>query len=90
MYLPITGLPPLNDNQFYYHEIIGYRVTDQTHGDIGIIEDVLDLPHQALFQIRFGEKEILIPVVDEIILKIDKRQKLLLIRAPEGLIEIYL
>ena len=90
MYLPITGLPPLNDNQFYYHEIIGYRVTDQTHGDIGIIEDVLDLPHQALFQIRFGEKEILIPVVDEIILKVDKRQKLLLIRAPDGLIEIYL
>jgi 16S rRNA processing protein RimM len=90
MYLPITDLPALKGNQFYYHEIIGFRVSDQQHGEIGVIEDVLDLPHQSLFQIRFGDKEILIPVVDEVILKVDKTNKLLLIRAPEGLIEIYL
>ncbi|MEI6173155.1 MAG: ribosome maturation factor RimM [Bacteroidota bacterium] len=90
MFMPITELPPLKGNQFYYHEIIGFRVTDHKHGDIGVIEDVLDLPHQSLFQIRFGEKEILIPVVDEVIQKVDKKKKLLLIKAPEGLIEIYL
>jgi len=90
MFLPITDLPTLKGNQFYYHEIIGFHVTDHKHGDIGVIEDVLDLPHQSLFQIRFGEKEILIPVVDEVIQKVDKKKKLLLIKAPEGLIEIYL
>jgi len=90
MFLPISELPVLKGNQFYYHEIIGFHVTDHKHGDIGVIEDVLDLPHQSLFQIRFGEKEILIPVVDEVIQKVDKKKKLLLIKAPEGLIEIYL
>jgi 16S rRNA processing protein RimM len=90
MHLPVTELPALTGNQFYYHEIIGFRVLDQKHGDIGVIEDILDLPHQALFQVRFGEKEILVPVVDEIILKVDKKKKQLLINAPEGLIEIYL
>ena len=64
MFLPITELPTLKGNQFYYHDIVAFHVTDCTHGDIGVVEDVLDLPHQALFQIRFGEKEILIPVVD--------------------------
>jgi 16S rRNA processing protein RimM len=90
MYLPVTDLPALKGNQFYYHEIIGFRVTDHKHGDIGVIEDVLDLPQQALFQIRFGEKEILIPVVDAVIQKVDKKNKILMIKAPEGLIEIYL
>jgi len=90
MYLPITELPALKGNRFYFHEIIGFQVIDQNHGNIGVIEGILELPHQSLFQIRFGEKEILIPVVDEIIQKVDRRKKLLMIGAPAGLIEIYL
>ncbi|MEI6682299.1 MAG: ribosome maturation factor RimM [Bacteroidota bacterium] len=90
MYLPVTALPALKGNQFYFHEIIGYRVVDGHHGDIGIIEDILEMPHQSLFQIRHGEKEILVPVVDDIIRTVDRKKKLLLIEAPDGLIEIYL
>jgi 16S rRNA processing protein RimM len=90
MYLPVTKLPALKGNKFYYHEIKGFEVIDQNHGNIGVIEDILELPLQSLFQIRHGEKEILIPVVDEIIQKIDRKKKILMIGAPPGLIEIYL
>jgi 16S rRNA processing protein RimM len=90
MYLPVTQLPKLSGNRFYYHEIKGFNVMDEHHGDIGFIEDILELPHQALFQVRFGEKEILVPIVDEIILKVDRKKKVLFIDAPAGLIEIYL
>ena len=90
MYLPVTSLPALKGNQFYFHEIIGYRVVDEHHGDIGIIEDILEMPHQSLFQSRHGEKEILVPVVDDIIRKVDRKKKQVMIEAPEGLIEIYL
>jgi len=90
MYLPITTLPVLKGSQFYYHEIKGFQVIDQNHGKIGVIDDILELPHQSLLQIRLGEKEILIPIVDEIIKKVDRGKKLLMIEAPAGLIEIYL
>ena len=90
MYLPVTQLPALKGNRFYYHEIIGFQIVDQTHGNIGVVDDILELPHQSLFQVRHGEKEILIPVVDEIIQKVDRRKKLLMIEALPGLIEIYL
>ena len=63
---------------------------DNQHGNIGKVEYVLDLPQQSLMQIVFGEKEILIPIVDEIVLKVDRRKKEIHILAPEGLIEIYL
>jgi len=90
MYLPVTGLPVLKGKRFYFHEIRGFRVIDQVHGEIGVIKDILELPHQSLFQVIHGEKEILIPVVDEIILKVDRKNKILMIAAPPGLIEIYL
>ena len=90
MYLPANMLPPLRGKEFYYHEITGFSVIDNQHGDIGKVECVLDLPQQSLMQIVFGEKEILIPIVDEIVLKVDRRKKEIHILAPEGLIEIYL
>jgi 16S rRNA processing protein RimM len=90
VYLSLDKLPQLKDDQFYFHEIIGYRVIDDTIGDIGFVKDVLELPMQELIQIDKDGKEILIPVADELIEKVDRENKILYISAPEGLIEIYL
>lgn len=90
LYLPLNLLPPLKGNKFYYHEVAGFRVIDKNRGDIGIIEQVLDFPHQAVLQVMLNEKEILIPVNDEIINKVDRQNKTIEVTAPEGLIEIYI
>jgi 16S rRNA processing protein RimM len=89
MYLPVSILPPLKGDQFYFHEVIGFKVLDSRHGDIGILVDILPLPHQSLLQITKGKREILIPLVDEIIQQVDRNTKTIFIIAPEGLIEIY-
>jgi 16S rRNA processing protein RimM len=90
LYLPLSFLPPLKGKQFYFHEVVGYKVKDNIHGDIGIIEEVLDYPQQVIFQIRNGENEILIPAKEEFIDNIDRANKQINICAPEGLIDIYL
>ena len=90
IYLPVELLPKLKGNRFYYHEVTGFKVIDETHGDIGKIDRVIDLPNNPLFAVTFGEKEILLPVSDDIILKVDRKKKVIEVRAPEGLIEIYL
>jgi 16S rRNA processing protein RimM len=90
VYLPIADLPGLGENQFYFHEIIGFTVIDKNFGELGEIEQVLDYPLQALLQLKHNNKEILIPVADEIILKVDKQNRIIHIDAPEGLIEMYL
>ncbi|HEX8514715.1 MAG TPA: ribosome maturation factor RimM [Bacteroidia bacterium] len=90
LYLPLSFLPPLKGKKFYFHEVTGYTVTDKVHGDIGVIENILDHPTQALFQIRKGETEILIPVKEEFIITIDRSKKNIALHAPEGLIDIYL
>jgi len=90
IYLPVELLPKLKGNRFYFHEVTGFRIHDEHHGDIGIIDRVIELPNNPLLAIAFNDKEILLPISDEIILKVDRKKKTIDVRAPEGLIEIYM
>ncbi|MEX2349410.1 MAG: ribosome maturation factor RimM [Flavobacteriaceae bacterium] len=90
VYLPLTFLPELEDDQFYYHEIIGFTAEDVNFGKIGIVKGVNDSAAQALFKIERDGKQILIPVNDDFIKKVDKKNKILLLNTPEGLIDLYI
>ncbi|WP_191858705.1 ribosome maturation factor RimM [Hanstruepera ponticola] len=90
IYLPLEFLPKLDDDKFYFHEIIGFQVIDKTHGNIGTIKSVNDSTAQALFEIDKDGIEILIPMNDEFISKVDKTKKEILVNTPEGLIDLYL
>lgn len=90
LYLPLSFLPKLSGNKFYYHEIIGFKVIDVNFGDLGVVAGVNDSTPQHLFEIAYKDKEILIPINDEIIKKVDRTKKSLQLEAPEGLIDLYL
>lgn len=90
MYLPLSSLPPLKGNAFYFHEVEHFLVVDNLKGEIGHIVQVLDLPGNPILQIQNGEKEIMIPARDEFIERVDRNQRTIFIKAPEGLIDLYL
>jgi len=90
LYLPLDLLPKLSGKQFYYHEIIGFKVEDEKFGYVGIITGVNDNTSQALFEIDHLGKEVLIPIADDFIKKVDRESKTILLNAPEGLINMYL
>ena len=90
LYLPLDVLPKLEGNQFYFHEVVGFKVIDSEHGDIGTIASIIEYPAQPLFQIMKNDTEILIPVIDEVIDEVSRKEKTIYITAPNGLIDIYL
>ncbi|CAG5068310.1 Ribosome maturation factor RimM [Dyadobacter sp. CECT 9623] len=90
LYLPLENLEPLGEEDFYYHEIKGYTVVDQTIGELGIIREVYSLNGQDLIAMDYQGTEILIPTAVEIVLKADKLNKQLLVNLPEGLLDVYL
>ena len=90
VYTKISNGTLVEENQLNDLEIIGFKVIDITHGDIGIIETILQLPQQKIMQIKKGKAEILIPIRNEFIMAIEKENKTVRISAPAGLIEIYL
>ncbi|PVW14191.1 ribosome maturation factor RimM [Marixanthomonas spongiae] len=90
LYLPLTMLPKLSGNKFYFHEVIGFTVTDTHFGLVGTIAGINDTTAQALFEIERDGKQVLIPINDDLIEKVDREKKDIRITAPEGLIELYL
>ena len=90
VYLPLSLLPELEEDQFYFHEIIGYTVEDAEHGVIGQLSGVNDTTSQALFEIEKDGKQILIPMNDQFLEKVDKKNRVIYVKTPEGLIDLYL
>ena len=90
LYMPLSMLPPLTGNRFYYHEIRGFHMVDENGRTIGVCKDVLEYPHQALFQIDHCGTEVLLPVVDELILHVDREARQIMVSMPDGLLDIYL
>jgi 16S rRNA processing protein RimM len=90
LYLPLSALPKLEGNRFYFHEIIGFTAEDQRLGDIGIITGINDNSAQALFEIKKGDTEILVPMIDDFIVKVDRENKKIVLNTPEGLVDLYL
>lgn len=90
LYLPLSFLPKLKGNKFYFHEVIGFTLLDDVHGDIGIVQSVNDTTNQALFEVEKGDRQLLIPINDEIITKVDRENKTIFVTTPEGLVDLYL
>ncbi|MCB0398993.1 MAG: 16S rRNA processing protein RimM [Winogradskyella sp.] len=90
LYLPLDLLPKLEGNKFYFHEVIGFKITDINFGEVGIIKAINDSTAQALFEIDRNGTEILIPMNNEFIIKVDKPNKTIEVNTPEGLIDLYL
>lgn len=90
LYLPLGLLPKLSGTKFYFHEVVGFVVQDSKHGDIGHITGVNDNTSQALFEIEKEGKQLLIPITDEIITKVDRKNKAIHVTTPEGLVNLYL
>lgn len=90
LYLPLSKLPSLTGNQFYFHEIDGFEIIDANYGSLGLLKEVIEYPSQSVLQVFYKKKEILIPINSNIIKKLDRDKKCIHIDAPDGLIEMYL
>jgi len=90
LYLPLNLLPKLEGNKFYFHEVIGFKIKDTNFGDVGVLKSINDSTAQSLFEIDRDGIEILIPMNDEFIVKVDRINKIIEVNTPEGLIELYI
>jgi len=69
---------------------IGFELIDKNFGSLGKISGVSDNGHQVLLSIEYKGKEVLLPLVEDFIGKIDEKGKKLFFNGPEGLIDLYL
>ena len=71
-----------------YYGLIGFSIMDETLGAIGEIEDVIEMPQQEMAVLIIKKREVLIPLNENLIVKITKEKKEVKMDLPEGLVEL--
>ena len=87
MFVDESDLPQLRAGEFYHYQVIGLPVRTLTHESIGTIAEVLTTPGHDVFVVRDGEKEYLVPVVEEVVRTVSIEDRQIIIDPPEGLLE---
>ncbi len=71
----------------FVHDIVGLTVETEAGEKIGTVTDVQKYPAQDVWIVETGSKEIMIPAVKEIVRQVNLKQKRIIIRAIEGLLD---
>jgi 16S rRNA processing protein RimM len=69
--------------------LLGYMIIHEKK-QLGQILEVIEQPHQLLCRLEIKEKEVLIPLHEGSLKKIDHKKKEVIVELPEGLLEVYL
>lgn len=70
-------------------DVTGFRIILEDNTVIGVVKNIITNPGQSILNVQSPSgKEILIPFHDDFIINTQKDQKILIMRLPEGLIEI--
>ena len=67
-------------------EILGFKVIDYSGTTIGMVNDVMWLPNYDAYIIRDEIKEYIIPIIPEIIKKVDYKKRNIIIKVMDGLL----
>ena len=76
------------EEDYTWNYYVGFKLVDDVHGEIGVIENVDESTINILFQLTANGKELLIPAAEELITEINHDQKLLYMQIPEGLLNL--
>jgi 16S rRNA processing protein RimM len=82
-----TSLPKLENDTYYWFELIGLDVVDSDGGYLGRIASIIQTGSNDVYVIRDPQKdesqELLIPAIDSVVLEIDLQQRIMRVELPE-------
>jgi 16S rRNA processing protein RimM len=86
--VPERDAVPLPEGQFYPWQLVGCRVETEAGQPVGEVTGLERGPAQDLWVVAAGGRERLVPAVAEIIVALDLAARRVIIRPPEGLLEL--
>jgi 16S rRNA processing protein RimM len=78
-----------NEDEYFWFELIGLEVFLNSGRFIGILQDIINTGSNDIYVVKEGKKEILIPALHGIVLKVDlDNKKMLIADNIDGLLDI--
>ena len=90
-YLNKNDLPVLEKKEFYFEEIIGFQIIDSKLGKVGIIDSINSQTTQTLALVDNNKGNIVVvPLVEAFIDEIEKKNNVIYVTLPKGLLDLNL
>jgi 16S rRNA processing protein RimM len=87
--LASADVPPLDEGEVFYHELLGMSVVGQDGATVGTVREVFETePHHLLEVVADSGKVHLIPFAERIVREVDRSRRRLVIDPPAGLLEL--
>ncbi|UOQ85553.1 ribosome maturation factor RimM [Gracilibacillus salinarum] len=80
-------LTELEENEFYYHEIIGCEVETVSGEVLGKVSEILSPGANDVWVVKQKGKEYLIPYIEDIVKEVDIDKQRIIIEPMEGLLD---
>ena len=87
IYVDSTEIESNIDSGFFYNDLINFEVITDSK-KIGRIENINSKLPQPVFEIIYDSRKALIPIHEDLIKKIDKKNRIIYLDIPNGLLEI--
>lgn len=73
IYVSEVDREELNDDEYYYSDLIGKEVVNQNNESRGIVIEIREMPHARYLVVKYNDKNCLIPFINEFINNIDDK-----------------
>jgi 16S rRNA processing protein RimM len=85
--ISVAEAAPLSMGSYYPHQIEGLAVEDEAGRPLGTLIDVLSTPANDVWVVNTGDREVLVPAVDEFIVRVDLESRVIVMHPITGLFE---
>jgi 16S rRNA processing protein RimM len=87
LYVPLADAPELSEGEYYYHELIGLNVMDETGQSLGILTEIMETGANDVYVVVDPSgTEVLLPAIPEVVLDVDLGAKTMRVHLLPGLI----
>jgi 16S rRNA processing protein RimM len=87
VYIEASDLRVLDDDEFYWFDLIGLETFTDDGQYIGVVDSLIDRSLQSLLVVKNNSKEYLIPLTEPIVKDIDLEQSKIIISPINGLLD---
>ena len=85
LFIPETELPELDEDTYYWFELIGIEVYNTQEDYLGRITSIFPTGSNDVYVVKNKTNEVLIPALESVVIDIDLELKRMRVDLPEGL-----
>ena len=78
----------IEEETLEYEHVTGFLLVDKTAGEVGLIDEVIEMPQQETAMLKHRGRDVLIPLNEQFVVSVDEKAKKVFTDLPEGLLDM--